>query len=57
MLTPKTGDQLGRQRFWSVNFLCATGRDIGTSAVRTPAALERVKGAIDKLQIINQVQK
>ena len=57
MLTPETGDQLGRQRFWRVNFFCVTGGDIGTSAVRTPAAPERIKGAIGKPQIINQVKK
>ncbi len=29
MLSPKTGDQLVRRRFWSANFLCAAGGDIG----------------------------
>ena len=56
MLTPKTGDQLGPHRFWNVNFFCATGGDIGTTTARTPAALERVKDAIGKPKIINQVQ-
>ena len=56
MLTPKPGDQLGREIFWSANFFCVTGANIGTTAVRTPAAPERVKGAIGKPEIINQVQ-
>ena len=57
MLTPKTGAQPGRQRLWSVNFFCAFGGDIGTTAARILAAQERIKGAIGKPQIINQVKK
>ena len=54
MLRPKTSDQLGREIFWSDNFFCMTGGDIGTGSGSLLVSLQRVMGAIGGLQIINQ---